>query len=573
MNNAPGNGWPQPPPGPTLASAPRAHQTESVLLRNHTEARRALPGALVLAMSIGACAPGGGGPSAPGPETGPAPVARPAYVPISPALPPIPRVAGPLAIRVIHPTPDTPRPRVDSTFVYGSVGTGDAALSINGVPVPVAPNGAFVAYLSVPADGRYALVASAGGREASAVAAYAAPVTRPAPQPEADTAAAPAPARTTGTVFPQPLAAVVTGGADTLATGSDVAVGRPTPTGTYRWFLPRGARVSARERRGDMVRVQLDPATTAWLPAASLTLGAPAAPAPVVVGRVATRPGSRWTDVLVPARGAPFRVDAREGTLSVTLHGAAVPAGAPAVSAPPLLLGAAWSEGEGGSARLDLDLAAEPWGYKAFYEPDGTLVLRLRHPPAIDPAQPLRGIRILLDPGHPPAGATGPTGLREAEANLAISLPLAAQLRARGADVHMTRTTDTAVELGDRTEMAVRIDADLLVSVHNNALGEGSSPFRATGTSTYYFHPGSAGLAAALNREIVDVTRIRDIGARQGNLALVRPTWMPSTLTESLFMLIPEQEAALRDPELLERLAAAHLRGIEAFLRGRAAAR
>ena len=55
-----------------------------------------------------------------------------------------------------------------------------------------------------------------------------------------------------------------------------------------------------------------------------------------------------------------------------------------------------------------------------------------------------------------------------------------------------------------------------------------------------------------------------------GNLALVRPTWMPSTLTESLFMPIPEQESALRDPAFLDQLAEAHARGIEAFLRARA---
>jgi N-acetylmuramoyl-L-alanine amidase len=90
--------------------------------------------------------------------------------------------------------------------------------------------------------------------------------------------------------------------------------------------------------------------------------------------------------------------------------------------------------------------------------------VRVRRPPAIDPQQPLRGIRIVIDPGHPPAGAIGPTGLTEAEANLAISLPLAAQLRARGAEVLMTRTTgapmvsatDQAAELRARTDFAVR---------------------------------------------------------------------------------------------------------------------
>jgi len=132
-------------------------------------------------------------------------------------------------------------------------------------------------------------------------------------------------------------------------------------------------------------------------------------------------------------------------------------------------------------------------------------------------------------------------------------------------------STSSSVELRARVQLAVDRDADLMVSVHNNAFGEGADPFRAHGTSVYYFHPHSAGLAQALDREIVGTTRIRDIGARVSNLALARPTWLPTALTESLFMPIPEQEAALRDPAFVDALAEAHVRGIEAFLRARAA--
>jgi N-acetylmuramoyl-L-alanine amidase len=37
-----------------------------------------------------------------------------------------------------------------------------------------------------------------------------------------------------------------------------------------------------------------------------------------------------------------------------------------------------------------------------------------------------------------------------------------------------------------------------------------------------------------------------------------------------MFMMVPEQEAALRDPRVQERLARAHVRALEAFLRDRA---
>ncbi len=511
---------------------------------------RRTPGALVLLASLGACVPA---PAAPGPEPVPAPE-RLRYVPVSPALPPIPEARGELAIRVVHPTRQTPKPRVDSTFIFGSVGTGDASLRINGTPVPVAPNGAFLAYLPVPSDGRWVLNASDGQREAQTAVAYAAPT------PPAGGPTAPPPAFSPGM-------ATVTGGADTLATGSDAAVGRPTPTGTYRWFLPKGARVHVVERRGDQYRVQLDPSTSAWFPAASLTLTGETTPAAVPVAQPAVSPAAGWVDLRFAARGAPFLVQAEGDRLVLTLYGRTAPAGTPP-GGDPLLAGVSWRPGTAQRAEAEIRLARPVWGYKAFYAPNGDLVLRVRRPPAIDPSAPLRGIRIAVDPGHPPAGATGPTSLTEAEANLAIGTRLAERLRARGAEVLLTRADASSVALGSRTEAAADWNAHLLVSVHNNAFGEGVNPFRSQGTSVYYFQPFSAALARELNREIVGVTRIPDLGARQSNLALARPTWMPSALTESLFMMIPEQEAALRNPAFLDRLADAHVRGLEAFLRG-----
>jgi N-acetylmuramoyl-L-alanine amidase len=42
---------------------------------------------------------------------------------------------------------------------------------------------------------------------------------------------------------------------------------------------------------------------------------------------------------------------------------------------------------------------------------------------------------------------------------------------------------------------------------------------------------------------------------------------MPSVLTESVYLMFPEQESALRQPELQDRLAEAHFRAIETFVR------
>src|SRR5438105_11931080 len=91
------------------------------------------------------------GPSAPTPV--PVPPLVPAPVPPPNAkLPPVPEVRGPLQISVTYPKPDQLLTARDSNFIFGNVGTGDAALRINGVAVPVYPNGAFMGWLPVPPD-------------------------------------------------------------------------------------------------------------------------------------------------------------------------------------------------------------------------------------------------------------------------------------------------------------------------------------------------------------------------------------------------------------------------------------
>ncbi|HZG42911.1 MAG TPA: hypothetical protein VEY93_08125, partial [Longimicrobium sp.] len=205
---------------------------------------------LALAALLAACTPSAPA-TGPSPDPDPRP-GRPApraleYQPINPALPPIPEANGALNIRVIHPTPTQGRPRVDSTFIYGSVGRGGVALEINGTPVPVARNGAFIAYLPTPSDGVWRLRAMADGQEDTEQVAYAQPSGGGTPATPSQNA-----------VFSRARLGTVTGGADTLATGSDAIYARPTPTGSYRWFFPRGARLNVLERRGNQYRVQLD---------------------------------------------------------------------------------------------------------------------------------------------------------------------------------------------------------------------------------------------------------------------------------------------------------------------------
>jgi hypothetical protein len=98
---------------------------------------------------------------------------------LNPSLPPVPHVTGPLAIKVVYPPADHLIQSRDSNFVFGSVGNGDASLTINGVLTPVWPNGAFMAWLENPPPENPAYVIVARTETDSASITH--PVKRAAP--------------------------------------------------------------------------------------------------------------------------------------------------------------------------------------------------------------------------------------------------------------------------------------------------------------------------------------------------------------------------------------------------------
>jgi N-acetylmuramoyl-L-alanine amidase len=615
-------------------------------------------------------------------------------------LPKIPLATGRLQITVVYPAPQDVVGAVDSSFIFGSVGRGDARLSINGIPVAVHPNGAWLAWMPFPHDSlmTFDLVAVAGAdtarltrsirravrflpptasvwidstslwpvgrvwwpageplsltaragpgatlrlllpdgtavpftaasgveRVADGVQAFDLdPGTAPRPArsdryvatflPRAlgrdpgaltgpDSGATPgmAPSDTTG-AGPDTLAAVLEAvrGADTLRLrwplrlaaleGASRAVeldddparlgdtdrttvGRALPGGTYHWFFPQGTRTVANGRINDDIRLRLSAASQAWVAAGEVRALPAGAPAPRgVVGSVAparTPDGVRYR--IPVGEQVPWRVIEDDRRLTLVLHSVTgdvnwIRYG----QTDDVVSGIRWDQPSADEVTLTFDLVDPVWGWRAAWD-RGDLLFEIRRPPALDEGDPLRGVTVVVDPGHPPLGATGPTGLREADANLGVALELRQLLEEEGARVLMTRTSDSAVALWPRVAFAERAGGDVLVSVHNNALPDGVDPFRNSGTSTFYNQPRSLALAREVQRGMVRRLGVRDLGYARADLALVRTTWMPSILTEGLFMMIPEQEYALRTTEGRRRYAEGVRDGLERFLRARA---
>jgi N-acetylmuramoyl-L-alanine amidase len=357
----------------------------------------------------------------------------------------------------------------------------------------------------------------------------------------------------------------------TAAVDTDrVIIGRPVAGGTYKWFLLPGTMVELTSRIGDAARVRLARDLQVFVDATELSPLPAGTMLPArVAGNARVSAAGEWSDVRIPLTAAPpYSVDIEPGALVLTLYG--TQANTDIInytSTDSTVRRVTWRQVTNDRAEYRVELRDPPYGYLVIWD-RSALVLRVRRAPHVDPAQPLGGLTIAVDAGHPPAGSTGPTGLYEPVATLAIAERLKTYLEQRGARVIMTRTAPGAVALNERPIMARRSNAHAFVSIHLNALPDGINPFTAHGTGSYYFNAFSEPLAREVQRGMVRRMGLRDLGVNYDNLAVLRPTWMPSVLCEGAFVMIPEQEAALRTPEFQDAYARGVAEGIEEFFRG-----
>lgn len=365
---------------------------------------------------------------------------------------------------------------------------------------------------------------------------------------------------------------------DTAGTGATdrVLAGRPVPFGTYHWFFPNGTVIPVSGRSNAQVRLQLSRQSVAWVDASDVLPVRPGTPLPrAVAGSMRLVSDSGSVTLRVPlSRRVPFRVDETERSLILRLYSSAADMDWIRYGrAGPFVRLVSFHQPAEDEVEIRIDLDQPVWGYRTRWS-GNALLLQIRRPPAIERGRgrgrPFRGRRIAIDAGHPPAGSRGPTGITEAEVTLAVSRKLRSLLEERGADVVMIRDSESGLGLIERTEIAERSDAELLVSIHANALADGANPFASSGTTVFYYHPRSVGLARGINDALVRQLGFRDLGVARGDLHLARPTWMPAVLVEGLFMMIPEHEAVLLSEEGQWRYAYGVLEGIGSFLEERA---
>ncbi|WP_201712170.1 GBS Bsp-like repeat-containing protein [Streptococcus salivarius] len=189
---------------------------------------------------------------------------------------------------------------------------------------------------------------------------------------------------------------------------------------------------------------------------------------------------------------------------------------------------------------------------------------------------------VYLDAGH---GGYDPGasyfGISEKSLTLAIQSRVKAKLEAERYQVVTTRTSDTYVDLTDRSRAANASESDIFVSIHINASGSSA----AQGIETYYYQPYaeypsrinatyhanptrlsmSDTLANAIQSSLINATGAQNQGVKRQTFAVLRETTAPAVLLELGFLSNPQEAARLNTSAYQETLANAIVAGIKSY--------
>ncbi len=175
----------------------------------------------------------------------------------------------------------------------------------------------------------------------------------------------------------------------------------------------------------------------------------------------------------------------------------------------------------------------------------------------------LKGKTIVVDPGH---GGIDSGGIGshfktlEKDLTLPTATFLANKLKAAGANVVMTRTTDIYLNLGQRVAVSVNSKADAFISIHYN---KNHNP-AINGTIVYHYTANGedAKFAKIMQEEIIKQNNLKNMGARQENFYVLRENPQLAVLVEAAFLSNYNDEMLSRTSSFQEKVAEGIFQGV-----------
>lgn len=178
-------------------------------------------------------------------------------------------------------------------------------------------------------------------------------------------------------------------------------------------------------------------------------------------------------------------------------------------------------------------------------------------------------MKIVVDAGHgpqTPGKRTPDDSMREFHFNSVVARYVrTGLLEYEGVQTMYTHADDGSrdVTLKDRTAAANKWGADLLVSIHANAMGSGWGAARGIETFVYTTKPASSvAVAKAVQRQLIAATGLFDRGVKAENLHMVRESHCPAILVECGFMTNRTEAELLKSDVYRRKCAAAIVAGI-----------
>jgi N-acetylmuramoyl-L-alanine amidase len=176
---------------------------------------------------------------------------------------------------------------------------------------------------------------------------------------------------------------------------------------------------------------------------------------------------------------------------------------------------------------------------------------------------------VVLDAGHGgyDPGAVGPSGAKEKDITLAITLKAGSILEENGIAVVYTRTSDIVpwpsdnkADLMARAEISNSLQTQLFVSIHVNSFNMES----VRGTETYFRTGSLKGEEAAelIHSQIIKDVGMRDRGLRDETYSVLRNVYAPAVLLELGYISNRNEELLLKDVSYQENFARAIARGV-----------
>jgi len=435
--------------------------------------------------------------------------------------------------------------KVDSNFVLGSVSPPDSPVFINGIPADVYPNGAFFAFVPLNND-RMTIEIIAGEKDDFVV------IDVPYKFPEI--------VKPTTFEFQLP--------ANLKIVEKNSVIRYSGNYGVYHYFPTKNAKVKADSIDGNFFRLRLSENKYGWIE--DRFVAPDTEPVRMAVKRVFSLEvvdTNDYTEITVPCRNYPVhQVMEHPETSCLSLYLYGVESHLDIIKyKSDYVKEIRWEQVEPDILLLKIFLN-DPiiQGYDAEIDRFGNFKFKIYNRGNITT---LKNLKICIDPGHggESYGAIGASRTAEKDINLKIALKTASLLEKKGAKVLLTREVDSPVDLYERIDMGHEWGANLFISIHANAIGDGKNPRDYSGFGVYYYHPKSLNFAKEIFDELMEINDFPVDGFFYDNLAVPRAAYFPSILIETAYIIKPDEEMMLVDEEFQDKIAKAIYKGIKRY--------